>query len=139
VKVCLNLLYTYWYTIEIEAMIIGIQRDNDEPVYEQIARQIRHFIAKRELMPGTSLPTVRILASDLGVTLNTVARAYWILEEQGFVRIRDRSGVEVAAPSRRSAADLQRLRQELASLLARMKQAGLGRDELQRIFEKEVS
>jgi len=135
----LNILYTDWYTIEKKAMIIGIQRENDEPVYEQIARQIRQFISKRELMPGTPLPTVRVLASDLGVNLNTVARAYWLLEEQGFVLIRDRSGAEVAAPSRRSADDLQGLRQELASLLARMKQAGLGRDELQRIFEKEVS
>ena len=70
-----------------------------EPVYEQIARQIRTRIAAGDLPPGHALPPVRTLASDLGVNLNTVARAYRQLEEQGFVLIRDRSGAEVAAPA----------------------------------------
>ena len=44
-----------------------------DPVYEQIAGQIRSRIASGDLPPGFPLPPVRTLASDLGVNLNTVA------------------------------------------------------------------
>jgi len=56
-----------------------------EPVYEQIARQLRIQIASGRLAPGTLLPPVRTLASDLGYNLNTVARSYRMLEAEGFV------------------------------------------------------
>jgi len=124
---------------ESEVMMVVIDRSSDEPVYEQIARQIRECVTSGELPPGTPLPTVRILASDLGVNLNTVARAYWLLEEEGFVRIRDRSGAEVLAPARKPAADREILRQELRRALARMRQAGFSPEELQRLAEHEIA
>jgi GntR family transcriptional regulator len=120
-------------------MMVVIDRSLDEPVYEQIARQIRECVASGELPPGTPLPTVRVLASDLGVNLNTVARAYWLLEEDGFVRIRDRSGAEVLAPARKPAADHESLLQELRKALARMRQAGFSPEELQRLAEHEIA
>jgi len=120
-------------------MMIIIERSVEEPVYEQIARQIRESVAAGELPAGTPLPTVRVMASDLGVNLNTVARAYWLLEEEGFVRIRDRSGVEVAAPARKDAGDHAKLYQELRGVLARLHQAGLSSDELHRLAEREIA
>jgi len=120
-------------------MMVVIERSSDEPVYEQIARQIRECVASGELPPGTPLPTVRTLASDLGVNLNTVARAYWLLEEEGFVRIRNRSGAEVLAPARKPAAERERLCQELKKTLARMRQIGFSLDELQRLAEHEIA
>lgn len=120
-------------------MMIAVERLLAEPVYEQIARQIREFVVAGELLPGTRLPTVRILASDLGVNLNTVARAYWLLEEEGFIRIRDRSGAEVQAPVRRPVAERERLCQELRRTLARLYQAGLSYEELQRLAEREIA
>ncbi len=123
----------------LTVMMIVIERSLDEPVYEQIARQVRDCIASGDLSPGARLPTVRVLASDLGVNLNTVARAYWLLEEEGFIHIRDRSGAEVLAPASRPVADRQRLRQDLRRTLARMYQAGLSRKELQRAAECEIA
>ncbi len=120
-------------------MMIVIDRSLEEPVYEQIARQIGASVAAGELPAGTPLPTVRVLASDLGVNLNTVARAYWLLEEEGFVRIRDRSGAEVAAPARKPAGDRAKLCQELRRVLARLRQAGLSTDELRRLAEREIA
>jgi DNA-binding transcriptional regulator YhcF (GntR family) len=120
-------------------MMVVIDRSLDEPVYEQIARQIRECVASGELPPGTPLPTVRILASDLGVNLNTVARAYWLLEEEGFVRIRDRSGAEVLAPARKPAEQRERLCQDLRKTLARMHQAGFSPEELQGFAEHEIA
>jgi DNA-binding transcriptional regulator YhcF (GntR family) len=120
-------------------MMIVIERSLEEPVYEQIARQIRECVASGELSPGTPLPTVRVLASDLGVNLNTVARAYWLLEEEGFIRIRDRSGAQVVAPARKPAGDREKLRQELKETLARLRQAGLTAEDLHRLVEREIA
>ena len=112
-------------------MMVAVERGSEEPVYGQIARQIRAHIASRRLVPGATLPPVRRLASDLGVNLNTVARAYRLLEEEGFLRIVGRSGAEVAAPLPSTPApDRRRLEDELRHLLARMRQAGLSAREL---------
>jgi DNA-binding transcriptional regulator YhcF (GntR family) len=114
--------------------------DTGEPVYEQIARQIRARIAAGDLVPGALLPPVRTLASDLGVNLNTVARAYRQLEEQGFVRIRDRAGAVVAAPPTTADPDsLERLRGELRDVLQRMRQAGVAVEEIRRAVEAAVA
>jgi GntR family transcriptional regulator len=111
-----------------------------EPVYAQIARQIRSRIASGDLAPGLVLPPVRVLASDLGVNLNTVARAYWLLEEEGFLKIRSRSGAEVTAPSRDAdPATVERLRQQLAAALSRMRQAGLTLAEVRQQAERELA
>jgi DNA-binding transcriptional regulator YhcF (GntR family) len=120
-------------------MMIVIERSLEEPVYEQIARQIRESVASGELSPGTPLPTVRVLAQDLGVNLNTVARAYWLLEEEGFIRIRDRSGAQVAAPVRKPAGDREKLRRELKETLARLRQAGFTSEDLHRLVEREIA
>jgi DNA-binding transcriptional regulator YhcF (GntR family) len=112
---------------------IVIDRDRDEAAYEQIAAQIREAIATSALRPGTLLPGVRGLAVDLGVNLNTVARAYRLLEEQGFVRIRDRSGVEVATPARQATPEARAVMdEELWALLVRMRQVGIGPADLRR-------
>ncbi len=127
-------------------MTLSIDRDASEPVYAQIARQVRDLVSGGDLRPGHVLPSVRALASDLGVNLNTVARAYRQLADEGFVRIRDRTGVEVIAPRRRpDGADRRRFGVELRRLLARMRQAGMepidlrdaAREEIDRLLEDE--
>jgi DNA-binding transcriptional regulator YhcF (GntR family) len=116
--------------------VLVVAPDAATPVYEQIAGQIRDRIAAGELHPGDPLPSVRTLASDLGVNLNTVARAYRLLEEQGFLRIRDRSGAEVAAPAvTPDAAARERLAAELRDVVVRMRQAGFAATELHRLVD----
>lgn len=122
-----------------ETPTLLVDRRRDEPVYRQIARQIRSRIASGALVPGDLLPRVRGLASDLGVTLNTVARAYRLLEEEGFVSIRSRSGVEVAWPSSLpSSGRREALQDDLRAVLARLRQSGLGREEIERLADREI-
>jgi GntR family transcriptional regulator len=117
--------------------VILVDWKSDEPVYAQIARQIRSRIAAGELPAGMPLPSVRSVASDLGINLNTVARAYRILEEERFITIRDRAGAVVAPPSGRiDQSALKSLDEELSVLLARMRQAGLSTDELRRRLDR---
>ena len=120
--------------------LIVVDWGADEPVYAQIARQIRVLIASGELPAGSVLPSVRSIASDLGVNLNTVARAYRMLEEERFVEIRDRAGVTVAPPARKAeGVAIERLIEDLGSVLARMRQAGVSNSELRRRVEQELA
>jgi GntR family transcriptional regulator len=119
---------------------LAIDRGSASPVYEQVADQVRRLVASGDLEPGAALPSVRQLAGDLGVNLNTIARAYRLLESEGFLVIRDRAGVEVAGPARKvDASQRSRLVEQLRTDLARLRQAGLSRDELMRVVEREIA
>jgi GntR family transcriptional regulator len=93
------------------------------PVYRQIADAIRHLLVTGALQPGDQVPTVRQLAIDLGVHFNTVAQAYRVLADEGWLDLKRRRGALVldrrkpAAPSKeRQKQALQRLRQLTAQL-----------------------
>lgn len=75
------------------------------PPYEQIRTQIATLIRLGELPDGSRLPSVRALATDLGVAAGTVARAYKELESSGLVLSRRRAGTVVTAPAARPAAE----------------------------------
>ena len=51
------------------------------PIYEQISKQVCSLIAKGVLKEGDKLPSARMLAKDLGINPNTVAKAYSKLED----------------------------------------------------------
>lgn len=68
-----------------------------EPPFEQVRAQLAGLIGAGKLLPGERLPTVRALAADLGLAVNTVARAYKELEAAGLVETRRRAGTVVAS------------------------------------------
>jgi GntR family transcriptional regulator len=112
----------------------------EEPVYVQIAQQIREAIASGAVPAEGLLPSLRVLGSDLGVNLNTVARAYRVLEEDGFVEIEDRSGVRVMRPGAHGSPKRRaRLKGELRAVLVRMRQAGFSTGELKREAFRQVA
>ena len=77
-------------------MIIRIDQKAEEPLYLQIRSQIIAAIARGELVPGAALPSVRSLASDLGINLHTVNKAYAVLRDEGYLLMRGRAGAVVA-------------------------------------------
>jgi DNA-binding transcriptional regulator YhcF (GntR family) len=117
---------------------ITVVFDQEEPVYHQIARQLREMVAAGRLPPGFRLPTVRTLARDLGVNLNTIARAYRVLEGEGFIRISGRSGAEVVPPAHAGGEVPEPLRVGLRTLLARLRQAGVDDGELRAVVLREI-
>lgn len=74
---------------------INIDLSSAVPPYDQIRSQIASLISLGELVPGSKLPTVRALATDLAVASGTVARAYKELEAAGLVSSRRRAGTVV--------------------------------------------
>jgi DNA-binding transcriptional regulator YhcF (GntR family) len=92
----------------------------------QFAQQIND----RTLAVGTRLPTVRRLAADLGLAVNTVARAYRELEEAGLIETRGRAGTFVAAAGQHSRERARQAAHEYAQAVRRL---GLDADEALRI------
>lgn len=77
-------------------MEIIVTADSGLPPYEQILIQVRDAVNSGSLQPGAKLPSVRRLATDLGLAANTVARAYRELESLGIVETRGRNGTVVS-------------------------------------------
>lgn len=85
------------YRVYEEApVIIRIDQSDEVPIYLQIRNQIIEGIARGELSPGDSLPSVRQLAADLGINLHTVNKAYAVLRDEGYVAMRGRKGAFIA-------------------------------------------
>jgi DNA-binding transcriptional regulator YhcF (GntR family) len=68
---------------------------SDIAPYEQVRRQVAALVAGGDLVAGEKLPTVRQLARDLGLAVNTVARAYRELESDGVISTHGRRGTFV--------------------------------------------
>ena len=66
-------------------MDIIISNSSDKPLYEQIASQIKGMILKGELREGDALPSMRLLAKELRISVITTKRAYEELEREGFI------------------------------------------------------
>ena len=66
-------------------MNINISNSSGEPIYLQIASQIKTLILEGKLKEGEALPSMRILASELRISFMTTKRAYEELERDGFI------------------------------------------------------
>lgn len=79
---------------------IRIDLGSEVPAYRQIASEVRGLVARGELVEGEELPSVRQLGQMLGVNLNTVAKAYRILADEGLIELRQGAPSRVLGGSR---------------------------------------
>jgi len=77
-------------------MQIHISANDGVPIYLQIVNQIKYLVAAGRLDAGDEIPPIRVLAGQLLVNPNTVARAYLELERAGVVSKRHGSGTYVS-------------------------------------------
>lgn len=77
-------------------MKIIISNSSKDPIYEQIASQIKGMIIRGELDQGEGLPSIRGLARDLQISVITTKRAYDELEKEGFIETMQGKGSFVA-------------------------------------------
>lgn len=76
-------------------MYLQLDFESETPIYEQLKNEIIIGIAKKQLLPGERLPSVRALASDIGINLHTVNKTYQQLKQEGFLLIHRQRGVVV--------------------------------------------
>ncbi|WP_433078458.1 GntR family transcriptional regulator [Dactylosporangium sp. CA-139114] len=102
------------------------------PPFEQLRLQVAARIRDRSLAVGTRLPTIRSLAAELGLAVNTVARAYRELEDAGLIETRGRAGSYVTAAGQAALERVRRAAEEFAAVVAA---SGIGPEEGLRIAE----
>lgn len=76
-------------------MIVHLDPTSAVPVYEQLRTQIERLIASGQLRPGSKLPPIRHLATDLGLARGTVNKVYDALARDGLVETAGRHGTIV--------------------------------------------
>ena len=104
------------------------------PPYEQLRSGIARRVHDGTLPAGARLPTVRSLADDLGLAVNTVAKAYRALETERVIETRGRAGTYVSsAVLSAPPADVSALAVELA---AHARRQGLSLDETRTLVDR---
>ena len=117
-------------------MELIIRNRADQPIYDQIASQIKEQILSGGLEAGQALPSIRALAKELKISVITTKRAYDELEAAGFLYTVAGKGCFVAEKN----LDLLREQQlrEVEEYLSKAAEAGkscgLGKDELKKLF-----
>jgi GntR family transcriptional regulator len=101
--------------------------DSPDPAYRQIVDWLRMMMVSGELPPGTALPSVRVMALDLGVHFHTVAAAYRVLAEEGWLDLqhgRRAQVIERAVPQADSET-VEEFGERLRNLTALMRSRGV--------------
>jgi GntR family transcriptional regulator len=86
-------------------MFVHIERGSSVPISRQISEQLRSQCLSGSLTAGEKLPSVRELAQQLAVNVNTVFRIYERLAADGLIELKHGDGTYVCPPMRQ--ADLQ--------------------------------
>lgn len=103
-------------------MELIIRNNTNQPIYDQLYEQIKDHILAGHLAPGEALPSIRVLAKDLRISVITTKRAYDELESEGFLYTVGGKGCFVAEQNLALLRE-QRLREIETHLLAAAKLA----------------
>ncbi|MFT7667506.1 MAG: GntR family transcriptional regulator [Planctomycetota bacterium] len=122
--------------------MLTIRLDSDVPLVDQLVSGIRTEIAAERLAPGAELPPVRQLAADLGINLNTVARAYRVLQHSGLVHSARGRGTRVTSDRELTGEAKRSLKERLGegarTLFADAKLGGLSLEEAKALMAREL-
>lgn len=113
-------------------MDIIISNSGGVPIYDQITRQMKGLILRGELKEGEALPSMRLLARELRISVITTKRAYEELEREGFINTVPGKGCFVAPQNPELAREdaLRRAEEHLSQAVDIAKTAGLSLSEL---------
>lgn len=118
-------------------MDIIIINDTAVPLYEQIISQIKNLILNGKLIQGEVLPSIRMMAKELKVSIITVKRAYDELEKEGFVQTAPGKGSYVSLNNMERLKEIQmsQIENKLEELIISAKSIGMTLKELEERLE----
>jgi len=121
---------------ENNGMNIIISNSSDKPIYEQITSQIKQMIITGDLQPGDQLPSMRMLAKELRISVITTKRAYEDLERDGFIYTIVGKGSFVAEKNMEFVREeqLRIVEEHLSKAVEGAKAGGISLEELQDII-----
>ena len=113
-------------------MDIIISNSSGVPIYEQIVRQVKGLILSGALREGEALPSMRLLARDLRISVITTKRAYEELERDGFLSTVPGKGCFVAAQNRETQREalLCQIEEHLSQAVETARSGNIGLEEL---------
>lgn len=117
-------------------MDIILSNSSGKPIYEQIADQVREQILSGALSAGDALPSMRVLAKELRISVITTKRAYEELERDGFLDNVPGKGCFVAPQNREllREAQLRRVEDVLAQAVDEARKGDFSLSELQELL-----
>ena len=117
-------------------MDIILSNTSGRPIYTQIADQVKEQIMTGALVPGEALPSMRLLARELRISVITTKRAYEELERDGFLENVPGKGCFVAPQNREllREAQLRRVEERLTQAVEEARKGGLSLAELQEML-----
>ena len=117
-------------------MNVIISNADGRPIYEQIYQQIKGAIMKGELKEGDALPSMRLLAKELRISVITTKRAYEELEREGFIVSITGKGSFVAGtnPDFIKEEQLRKIELLLSEAVDAAKTSGIGLGELNELL-----
>ena len=117
-------------------MEIYISNASQSPIYAQITGQIKEKILSGELKTGEALPSIRLLAKELRISVITTKRAYDDLEKEGFIHTMPGKGSFVAPrnPELHREQALKQVEDLLSQAVEAARKGGVSRDEVQEIL-----
>ena len=125
-------------------MRIIISNQSELPIYAQIKEQLKEQILNGQIPEGTTLPSIRQLAKEVGVSVITTTRAYNDLEAEGFIATMQGKGSVVLSKDNSVVREqyLMRIEEGLTTAIETARMMGLPEEELTAIFHnllREVS
>ena len=114
-----------------------IYQNSSEPIYKQIAAQLREQILTGKLKAGDPLPSIRVLAQDLKISVITTMKAYEELSVEGLVTSSKGKGYYVNAQDERMLKEqhMRQLEKNLSDAINSARIAGIGLEEVQQTLE----
>lgn len=114
-------------------MLIKIDFNSPEAIYIQLRNQIVMEIAQDRLKDGDSLPSVRNMASILGVNMHTVNKAYAILREEGYLKLDRRKGAVVSVEKSSKQDEMDKINGYMQMIVARAICKEITKEEMKQI------
>lgn len=120
-----------------DTMDIIIDNSASLPIYEQLRNQIRDQIINDVLAYDEQLPSIRILAKDLSISIMTVKKAYDALEEEGFIVTRQGKGSFVAEKNENVAREIvqKQIEDHMEAVVAIAKDHGIEKEDIIAMLE----
>jgi GntR family transcriptional regulator len=118
-------------------MNILISNSSEKPIYEQITSQMKQMMISGELEAGSLLPSMRMLAKELRISVITTKRAYEDLERDGFIYTVVGKGSYIAEKNMEFVREeqLRVVEDHLAKAVEGAKAGGIGLSEMQDIMK----
>ena len=118
-------------------MDIIIDNSASLPIYEQLRNQIRDQIINDVLAYDEQLPSIRILAKDLSISIMTVKKAYDALEEEGFIVTRQGKGSFVAEKNENVAREIvqKQMEEHMEAVVAIAKDHAIEKEDIMAMLD----